>query len=415
MKKHNDMKKIKSVIILAFALLLYCQAQAQSQKTDNWWGQDTVVVCKEDNNSQTVVIGLDKDSKDKSYQWTGPNIQGPANGPTVTVNPQEPETEYIVRRVSKCGVEEARVLVIVTDEIEIVSIKDRCFMLGEPVTTKSFQIVTRPEGHGDEVEVYPNEANVLGRQPFLFRLEHNDHVSTKFAYMDVYTLDDHDTVKPKTYPVTFTQIINFFKKAKGILFKAKKVEEVVKTVAPPNLSPCRPDMGGTLDIPLKLPKFYKKACCNGDTVPSGDALKFYLPGLTAYYGIDCEFPVPNVSIPHIGGIYVVLGFNASMSLGPTTIIALSKECIDGSMPINLNASIYGGAKVQFADPDFLRAELRLEGAAAAELIWNIGKNLDMSKGITLTSTLKCNITVIGLGSKEFKYDLIPPITVLNEE
>ena len=190
------------------------------------------------------------------------------------------------------------------------------------------------------------------------------------------------------------------------------IEDVVKTVAPPGVSPCTPDFGGSLDVVLSLPKFFGEACCNGEKV--NEAMKLYMPGVNVYFGIDCAFPVPSFSFPPIGGIYVTVGFKAGITVGPAALIFRSLECIDGTVPIKLDASIYGGAKVEVAKPSFISAELKLEARGTSTIYWNIGKNLDTSGGIELSFFVVGTAQVMSLGEVTVEKQLGDSFRVLNE-
>lgn len=143
------MKTIKSVITLFLVLTLSFQLQAQ------WVGEKEVRVRREENNSQSVQIGSLQDSQDKSYYWRGPHIDGDSLSPVITVRPQEEREEYIVRRVSKCGVEEDMVVVILTDDVTLVDVdkKVECYAWGDSILKEHFDITTDPENQIDRIDI----------------------------------------------------------------------------------------------------------------------------------------------------------------------------------------------------------------------------------------------------------------------
>jgi len=183
------MKTIKSLITLAFVLLLCLTAKAQ------WAGEDKEVLRDPYNNSQVVSIGVQDGSSDACYEWTGPHITSDPHKPVVVVNPQDEEETYTCTRISSCGVEEDQVKVKVLDTISIVSVTPlkNCYNDGDDVHLSDFEIVTSPAGWGFMVEVSPTHLNnnwglgdVDETMELTFTLDYNGHQSVKHATVNVF-------------------------------------------------------------------------------------------------------------------------------------------------------------------------------------------------------------------------------------
>lgn len=355
------MKTIKSVITLFLVLALSFQLQAQ------WVGKKEVKVKRNASNTQQVQIGSWQDSQDKSFEWRGPHIVGDNKySPVITVNPQDEREEYFVRRVSKCGVEEDKVVVIVTDEVTIVSVtpKVECYALGDTILKDDFDIVTDPPGEDDKVVMLADKA-MVNPQQVPFYISNDGHESSKSALVDVYPIDTD--MPTDGISVDFVDIKNKIEKAKTLVENAAKITDVVAEYAPAG---CVPSVDLS-KFKISSPGVFN-TCCNGNE-KIGFKLKDWELGVALNY--DCTFPIPLISYPPIAEVSVIFGFQAGVDVGPATVIFRGWNCISGHVPIELFASAYGGVEVSVANPGFLSASLKLEAGARTRIIWEIGDDI----------------------------------------
>ena len=130
---------------------------------------------------------------------------------------------------------------------------------------------------------------------------------------------------------------NKLKEAKEMLMKAKKFSEFLDKLSggwacgPPSLD-------FNLDINASQSTCY---CCGGKVV---DGFNVNLPLLSGSYSVDCAFPLPSLSIPCIGGLYVAGGGTFSISLGPMAM-RFRGYCSQMDIPVDL-----GGEGVYIKQP-----------------------------------------------------------------
>jgi len=404
MKKHNDMNTIKSIITVFFALMLFCSAQAQQNNGSNhWWGKDTVKVEKFADNSQVVEIGSMEDSQDKSYEWSGPNIVGDPKKPVVTVNPREMENEYNVRRVSKCGVEEARVLVTLIDSITIVNVTPlyQCYTEGEPIKPEDFIIETSPEGYGNKATVWPDVAHE--GQPVVLTIRYNGHTSDYTVdNLKVFNDNSSSDVSVDTDPNELTQIKDKIQKARDLLEQAQEVSGLIESISPDAGPGCKPSFTGfgssdgvESGFSMLAPKFFR-ACCNHDSVT---AFQVFSPTMTFSANIDCQFPIPNLSFPYVGGVYVIFGAGMGVTAGPISVVFRGK-CSDMFIEFKLFASAYGGVRVLVINDKFFKADLKLQGEANTSVLWKVGDELRWG-GVNFSVGIGGEITLFSLATEKF--------------
>ena len=402
------MNTIKSVITVFFALMLFCSARAQQNNgTNHWWGKDTVQVEKFADNSQVVEIGSMEDSQDKSYEWTGPNIVDlNTKKPTVKVNPREMENEYFVRRVSKCGEEKARVLVTLIDSISIVNVTPlyQCYTEGEPIKAEDFIIETSPEGYGNKATVWPDVAHE--GQPVVLTIRYNGHTSdytidSLKVYKDNSSSDASVAVDPNEIS-QLNQIKDKIQKARDLLEQAQEVSGLIESISPGAGPGCKPTITGVSSsegvesgFEMPAPKFFR-SCCDHDSVT---AFQLFSPTMTFSANIDCQFPIPNLSFPYVGGVYVIFGAGMGVTAGPISVVFRGK-CTDMFIEFKLFASAYGGVRVLVINDKFFKADLKLQGEANTSLLWKVGDELRWG-GVNLSVGIVGEITLFSLATEKF--------------
>lgn len=379
------MKPFKLLITAVFTLLLGLTAQAQ------WAGEDKAVL-RLQNNSQTTTIGQPASSSDMCYEWSGPDIVGERNKPVITVNPRSETCVYTVRRTGKCGVEEDQVIVTLTDTIGIVSVTPtKCYNDGDSITKEDFKIVTSPEGFENLVSFGPttahhNVGSVVGTQDVTFYLLYNNHRSTKT--IEVTVINDNLTSSGEI-SVDFKDFKKKLQQAKKMLdaakfFKSKFLDPVAK-----NALPCEPDFDYGLEF-SSLPQF-TYYCCEGKKV---DAFNLFGPTLSGSVSLGCQFPIPGVSIPYIGGFYATIDLSAGISVGPLAL-RFRGDCGQAEIPVELSAEIAGGIRASVVSKDFLSASLAIAAGGKTGMEWVIGKEINW-KGVELYLAIKGEVTAISL-------------------
>jgi hypothetical protein len=387
------MKTIKSVITSAFLLLLCLTAQAQ------WAGEDKEVLREEDN-SQTVSIGVMDGSSDKCYEWTGPHIESvDTHQPVIIVKPQDAEETYICTRTSSCGVEQDMVKVKVIDTISIVSVTPlkQCYNSGDNLALTDFEIVTYPAGyqslvHFTPTQVYNNAGASEEQQTITFNLTYNGHTSTKTATVNVF---NEDLGLSTCTSVDFHKFIESFKTINSMVEKAKGLSDKLNSIAK-NASPCSPDFHLVVTLPQGEDIH---ACCEGKEI---DGFKLSLPSIDANLGIDCYIPT-TLSIPHVGGLQIHVGAAIGVALGPMSF-NFKRECSNVTIPLGLYANIAGGVQVFFGDPDFFSAELNLVGTGSTSLTWVVGESIKWSP-LDVNLKIQGKVTLCSFYTDEVDYML----------
>lgn len=397
------MKTIKSVITLFLVLTLSFQLQAQ------WVGEKEVRVRREANNSQSVRIGSLQDSQDKSFYWRGPHIDGDSLSPVITVNPQEEREEYIVRRVSKCGVEEDMVVVILTDDVTLVDVNAKvdCYAWGDTILKEHFDIITDPEDQIDRVVMLADKAMVEPEQVVPFYVRNSDgQESSKILSVPVYPIDTE--LPPSSFPDWIKPTIEKVKKVAEIIDKAKSITDTLAEYAPAGCAPSV-DVDGIYSV-LSNPPALFETCCKGEVKTGFKLSNWELEGALNY---DCSFPIPLLSYPPIAQVSVIFGFRVGGKVGPATVIFRGWDCISGNVPIELFASVYGGVEVSIANPGFLSASLTLGAEIRTRLMWNIGEDIHLT-GVDLNMDINGTMKVLGVSDlKPVNYH-VGTITLFND-
>ena len=380
------MKTIKSLITLAFVLLLCLTAKAQ------WAGEDKEVLRDPYNNSQVVSIGVQDGSSDACYEWTGPHITSDPHKPVVVVNPQDEEETYTCTRISSCGVEEDQVKVKVLDTISIVSVTPlkNCYNDGDDVHLSDFEIVTSPAGWGFMVEVSPTHLNnnwglgdVDETMELTFTLDYNGHQSVKHATVNVFNdnlaVSTGQSYNFKIFVKSLKAIENIVKKAQGLTDKLNKLAHLAPGAEPP----CEPGFNIFLDIP-NTDEQDIHSCCNGEEV---DGFKVVSNSVSAELFVDCFIPT-QLSLPWLGGVRIHVGGSIGASVGPLEFKYLGNECNTTTVPVGLYATVSGGVQILLLRDDVLNAQLDLVGKAQTGFNWVVGQKLEWHP-------LDLTLTVVG--------------------
>ncbi len=380
-----DMKPVKLLITAAFLLLTGLTAQAQ------WAGEDKAVLALPDS-SQVVTIGKMPTNNEYCYEWSGPNILGNPNQPVITVNPRYEICEYTARRIGKCGVEEDKVYVTLTDTIGIVSVTPtKCYNDGDLIEKEDFKIVTSPEGFEDIVLFAPNIAHhnvggVVGSQEVEFYLVHNNHRASKT--IEVTVINDNLTSSIEL-SVEFKKFKKGLEAAKNMLDEAKDFKEHFIDPLSKTVSPCEPDIDHDFEFNT-LPQF-TYYCCNGKQVT---AFNLVGPVLSGTASLKCAFPIPSISIPYIGGVSATLDLTATISVGPLNL-RFRGDCGQADIPLELSAEVAGGVMASLVSKDFLSASLKIAAGGKTGIEWVIPNDINW-KGVEVYLAVKGEVSAIGL-------------------
>ena len=379
------MKPTKLWITAAFLLLTSLTAQAQ------WAGEDKAVLALPDS-SQVVTIGEMPLNNEYCYEWEGPNILGDWKQPVIVVNPRQETCVYIARRIGKCGVEEDRVIVRLTDTISIISVTPtKCYNDGDLIEKEDFKIVTSPAGFENIVLFTPNTAHhnvggVVGSQEIEFYLVHNNHRSSKMV--EVTVINDNLTSSIEI-SAEFKKFMKNLEKAKNMLetaseFKTHFIDPLSKTV-----SPCEPVIDHDFDFNT-LPQF-TYYCCEGKQVT---AFNLVGPTLSGTVGLECAFPIPGVSIPYIGGVSATVDLTANINVGPLNL-RFRGECGQADIPVELGVELAGGVMASLVSKDFLSASLKIAAGGKTGIEWVIPKEINW-KGVEVYIAIKGEVSAISM-------------------
>lgn len=411
MKKHI-ITALKVAIPLIIQFSIFNSAFAQ------WAGKDQEIF-RSPNNSQTVTLSVTNASPKACYKWTGPNIQGDANQPSVTANPQQPQQSYVCQRISAEGVEEDEVIVKVFDSVQIVSVtpKKKCYAMGDDVVTSDFDIVTEPTGYENQVTVTPaflggaslsytnslqNSDGTL-KSILTFSLTVNNHTSTKKA--EIVVIDPDMGLSPSLG----CDIQTFVKNCKKIEELEKEVETTVKnmkksveagnsalagcvSLSPPEFS-C-----GSFDISL-----FKWQCCNG---VRSQVVPITWGGLTCQAGVSITVPFPIAALP---GISFYLNAESKVNVGLTGcsfVLSHNKDCANTELTLGITATISGSAGICALSPSIISAQLGLEGQGSSSILWNVTNKTIKWRPLLLTGSVVGKATCIGLIQKQCKWTFL---------
>lgn len=399
------MKKSLKILIAA-AMVLCFQFSALSSARAQFAGEDKKVA-REPGNTQKVSIGTPDAANDVCYMWTGPHIDGNANQAVVTVNPHDTLETYMVKRISKNGIEEDEVKVRVEDSIAIVSVKAKykCYNHGDNISPSQFEIETEPAGYESLVTVSPTTATnsaglgIENNCPLTFTLNHNGHTSTKTLTTTVY---NSDLVSPLDLMgnsiSTIYMMVKNMKTFQEIWDNLESVANIVNYLT--EASPCgwkNPKPQDNVEWVKVTPKML---CCGH--VPAY-ALQIQFAKLSYGNSFGCRFPF--YGIPYVASADIVFNLSAEIFAGPVTgIISTNDSCGQVCIPVGVTLAVNGGVGVSVGGGKILAADLLLQGATTAQAQWcPIGANNSLSVGITFS--VVGSVTALGMIEHTIEYPL----------
>lgn len=400
----SNMKRLFAILLLS---ALAWGARAQFAGPDKH-------VAREEGNTQTVTIGVADATADACYIWTGPHIVGNANQPVITVNPTSEIEDYMVKRISKNGIEEDMVMVFVEDTISILGVfpKYRCYSNDEAIDKSQFDIVMNPEGYENLVTVTPavaqSEAATDGYIEITFSVTKNNHTSTKKTRVRVIDNDDSFSQSLPVGLLNIKRTLETMDKVYGAFQEAKSVTDKMEFLRHVPGSPCKWSDDPPASASSALDLRFRSLCCNDHTAVASLKVKL----LQLSYGASFGCRVPFYGIPHVASCDLVCNFGASMSVGPVDgIISVNKSCADLCIPVTLGLTLNGGVGVSLGG-DILTADLLLQGGGSAQLAWcltspnylKLEASLSVVGTVTMCSFIEYSIEY-PLASKSVKIEL----------
>jgi hypothetical protein len=384
----RKMKHIKDIITIALLLAVCLPTRAQ------WAGEDKSVL-RVPGQQPKVIIGLPGDP-DKCYEWTGPHIHGDRHKAQIEVWPENKYEVYNVHRIDDCEDVSQTVIVKLVDTITLISVTPKicCYNDGDSVRMEDFQFVTEPEGYESMIKVSPTIAHSkfwgLGPKSdrdFTFTLEHKGHVSEKTVNLNIY---DESRVLSIDISPDFKNFEKKLEKAEGLLEMAHEIKDKVREGVVPALvvpaNPCKSNFNASTTETI-VPTF-SRYCCNGEEIKT---FSLSSPKRSFTFSWECELPTA-WSLPYLGGIFWVGGFNAGVDIGPLTIHFRGHGCGEGEIPLEIFAEFFGGVKAKAIHDDFLSATIAVVGGGRAHLSWVISKEAKLGNGVEVyvnaTGTIK---------------------------
>lgn len=390
---------MKSYKFFVFLVLMLGAVTASAQ----WAGKDQEVFRNNDN-SQTVTLSVTSANPKACYKWTGPNIQGDPNQPSVTAKPQQAQQTYVCQRISAEGVEEDEVIVKVFDSVQIVSVtpKKRCYSAGDGVVTSDFNIVTEPKGYENQVTASPSSVGGIftGVQnndgsynvELTFSLTVNNHTSTKKT--NVVVIDPDMGLSPSvgidiySFVQTCRKINELETEMTTLANKMKEATEAGNSA----LKQC---------VELKPPHFYfgefqvgewRWMCCNDTRT---QLVPISWGGMSAECGIAITVPFPIAAIPGLA-FYLTAESKTNVGLtGCTFNMSHMKECSNVELTLGITSTVSGAAGICFMSPSILSAQLGIEGQGSSSIIWKVTEGKVVWRPLLLTGSVTGQILVAG--------------------
>ena len=370
----NYMKRIYLILLM---LASAWAAQAQFAGPDKH-------VARNVDNSQTVTLGVPDASPDVCYIWTGSHIVGNANQAVITVNPRGEAEDYHVKRISQNGVEEDEAWVFVDDSIEIRYVKPKygCYNDGDEIAANQFEIETYPSGYEHLVMVSPVTAQKSagyprGQMEVTFYLTHNNHTSTKKAYITVVNSDLEATVGASMNIVNLKNAMENSQELKNKLDDFKAAVNGLKELE--RLAPCKWNFDANYGVPYVT---IRNKCCSDHT--AYDILYISFPSASVSAAYQCRFPF--YGIPHVASADVLLNLGLTLAVGPMTgELSFQTQCCTLCIPASLSFAVSGGVGLSIGG-DLLQADLLLQGSSTASCQWcPVGGNgIDCKLGGTVS-------------------------------
>ena len=390
---------MKSYKFFVFLVLMLGTVTASAQ----WAGKDQEVFRNNDN-SQTVTLSVTSANPKACYKWTGPNIQGDPNQPSVTAKPQQAQQTYVCQRISAEGVEEDEVIVKVFDSVQIVSVtpKKRCYSAGDGVVTSDFNIVTEPKGYENQVTASPSSVGGIYtgvenndgsyNVELTFSLTVNNHTSTKKT--NVVVIDPDMGLSPSVG----IDIGSFVQTCR----KINELETEMTTLA--NKMKAATEAGNSAlkqCVELKPPHFYfgefqvgewRWMCCNDTRT---QLVPISWGGMSAECGIAITVPFPIAAIPGLA-FYLTAESKTNVGLtGCTFNMSRMKECSNVELTLGVTSTVSGAAGICFMSPSILSAQLGIEGQGSSSIIWKVTEGKVVWRPLLLTGSVTGQILVAG--------------------
>lgn len=299
-------------------------------------------------------------------------------------------------RISIYGIQHEFVRVRATDEIAIVSVtpKKNCFKRGASVTLNDFDIVTSPPYTpvNAKVRLKPGcetlpiayfSVNTTTKNKVFFEVSrHNSAGEEYFIESDVYAtvtqltgnkIDVGVNGKLSTLLAPFTKKekdakltanIEKFVRAQHILmnsidkFKGRLPRFILN---PPPGAPkyVVPD----IDIYGGLNLSLSSTCC--DNEPTG--VVTIGGNVTFKAGLKLNFPIPALSVPGVGGVFVVGAFGIQSSVSPKLDVYIGCQMPDIEIGLSTEGYLQVGASLALVDPSTLSVNLVAAGSIGANV------------------------------------------------
>ncbi len=358
-----------------------------------WAGPDQKIARNNDN-SQTVTLSVLQIDPNACYSWTGLHIQGDANQPSVTANPQDSIQTYVCKRISQNGVDEDEVIVSMLDSIVIVSVKAKknCYLPGDEITTDQFTIVTDPVGYENQVTVQPsimtanNAGSAKENVELTFTLSAFGHTSTKKTNVVCVNNDLEANVSIDLRFQILAKKIQTFRNCTTLLNNL--AQKGMATGKFPGMQRKQPTISGNFSAPTVGFHF---ACCNNKDIALAN---IQWNGFSVSAGFETFFPF---YIPAVLGlnIYISLGVSIWANLGLVNVdISLEQGCSSAEIGVAAGATVSGNVGVSYINPNILSAQMGLEGAASTTWKWDVLNGKWNNEPLAFKINLVGKITVI---------------------
>jgi len=429
------MKNIKSLLFLAFALMLAWPLQAQEEYP--WFDAgENKKILQSATNLNKVQIGLPDTNKDVCYEWKGPNIlDEEGNFHTEAYTPQiwvmpDPDsafTTYKVVRFSSCGGEQSEVKVYVIDSIAITRVDAlvECYNSGDIPELKDFRIWTDPANCHTLTEISPKKVYSIhqygpgmthGQDSMTFKLTFNNKTCiypTSTHGMPVVVDVYNDNLTPKTQ-YSFNDVLHIPGLTKTDNTAVKALCDFLEAIEDnsvglfDHLSPKDEqghDMGWqpgqqakwqfSLNLGYGNITMYETCCKN----ISATAKAYTIGSLTWSAEFAGWLGIPYLYYPGIGGFYGLAGVRGGVDFAPITITKVQQHAYNGdncdgvqwgSIGLHFGGKVGLGAAV--VDPAILSFEATIEPQV------DVGIELgDLMKIPPVVVTLSANFAVNAIG------------------
>lgn len=372
------MKHIATII-----LFLWAAGGAFAQ----WAGPDVHVLREVGNPYQTVTVGSPNSDPEACYVWSGPHIVGDEKRPVIECWPMLDDADtafYTCKRISRNGVDEDQVRVIMKDSAVIVSVEPlyECYNHGDEISLNQFFIVTQPGGYEDRVTISADRAVNNGingtsaaehSQTLTFTLENHGYTNSTYE-CDIYVVNS--ALNLTAIPSVDLAKIKRVEDALNNLDKVKEVQNKIDNMKFLKSIACKP----SFSFPFMAPNIQpKRLCCPDHT--SNLALQVSFGAATAQMGLSCEFPL--AGIPIIGTVNVVLGAGGFVTVGPFSgVLSFNTECMSACIPMQVGVYFEGGLGVNALGGSIFNATATIRGQGSVAAQWCFASG-EQDSGATL--------------------------------